>query len=156
MRGGIRSDVTVARLADERFLIGGNGPRDVAWLRRHLPPEGDVTVTDVTESTCCAALWGPAACEILTPIADLDVPYMGTGETEVGGVPVIATRISYVGELGWELVAEVERGPVPRRDRGGARGARLPPVGEGLPSVGDGHDARARIPGSRSRMDGAA
>ena len=110
VRGGIRSDVTVARLAEDRFLIGGNGPRDVAWLRRHLPPDGGVAVTDVTEATCCAALWGPAARAIASSIAELDGPYLSVREVEVAGLPVTASRISYAGELGWEFVAASERG----------------------------------------------
>ena len=110
VRGGIRSDVTVARVADDRFLIGGNGPRDVAWLRRHLPPEGDVAVADVTEATCCAALWGPAARAIASSLAALDGPYLSVRETQVGGIPVTASRISYAGELGWEFVAEAQHG----------------------------------------------
>ena len=110
VRGGIRSDVTVARLAEDRFLIGGNGPRDVAWLRRHRPPDGSVSVTDVTEVTCCAALWGPAAREIAAEVAELDGPYLSVRETQVAAVPVIASRISYAGELGWELVTQAARG----------------------------------------------
>lgn len=110
VRGGIRSDVTVARIEPERFLIGANGPRDLAWLRRHLPPDGSVTVSDRTEITCCVALWGPAAREILRPLADVDQPYLSVRSVAVGGVPTTATRISYAGELGWELVTDVDRG----------------------------------------------
>ncbi len=110
VRGEIRSDVTVARLAENRFLIGGNGPRDVAWLRRHLPPDGGVSVADVTETTCCLALWGPAARTIASAVADLDGPYLSVRQTEVAGIPVIASRISYAGEPGWEFVAEAGPG----------------------------------------------
>ena len=110
VRGGIRSDVTVARLAEDRFLIGGNGPRDVAWLRRHLPPDGDVWVTDVTEPTCCAALWGPAARSIASSIDGLDGPYLSVREVDVAGMPVTASRISYAGELGWEFVTSADLG----------------------------------------------
>lgn len=110
VRGGIRSDVTVARLAKDRFLIGGNGPRDVAWLRRHLPPDGGVAVTDMTETSCCVALWGPAAGDVARPLGELDGPYLSARETRIGGIPVIASRISYAGELGWEFVTETDRG----------------------------------------------
>ncbi len=169
VRGGIRSDVTVARLAEERFLIGGNGPRDLAWLRRHLPPDGSVAVSDLTETTCCAALWGPAARAIVEPIAegDLAFGYLQARELRVGAVPVTATRISYAGESGWELVAatrarpgvvgrDLGRGQEPRDDRGGARRARLPQAGEGIPGVGCGHDARARSGGDGSGLHRAA
>ena len=112
VRGGIRSDVTVARLGAERFLIGGNGPRDLAWLRRHVPPDGSVAVSDLTETTCCAALWGPMARAIVEAIVegDLTFGYLEARELQVGAVPVTATRISYAGESGWELVTGTEHG----------------------------------------------
>ena len=112
VRGGIRSDVTVARVAEERFAIGANGPRDVAWLRRHLPPDGSVTVRGVSEETACLALWGPDAPGILASVAegDLSFPYLGVGRVDVAGIPVTATRISYAGEAGWELTTAFEHG----------------------------------------------
>ena len=70
--GGIVSDVTVARLEEDRFVLGGNGPRDLAWLRAHAP--ADVTVSGVTDQRASAALWGPAARDILSAIADADLP----------------------------------------------------------------------------------
>ena len=111
-RGGIRSDVTVARLAEDRFVIGANGPRDLAWLRRHLPPDGTVTVSDITEATCCVGLWGPAARQILEPIADGDLsfPYLQVKQISVQGISLTATRVSYAGEFGWELVAAADDG----------------------------------------------
>jgi dimethylglycine oxidase len=111
-RGGIRSDVTVARLAPDRFLLGANGPRDLAWLHRHVPPDSAVELTDLTERTCCAAIWGPAAPGIVEPIAegDLGFPYLQVRELRVGGVDLTASRISYVGEAGWELVADAADG----------------------------------------------
>jgi glycine cleavage system aminomethyltransferase T len=110
LRGGIRSDVTVARLAPDRFMIGGNGPRDVAWLRRHLPPDADVAVVDVTEATCCAALRGPASRRIVSAIAAVEGPYLSAHETQVAGIPAVVSRISYAGELGWEFVVPAARG----------------------------------------------
>ncbi|HEY6567499.1 MAG TPA: FAD-dependent oxidoreductase, partial [Actinomycetota bacterium] len=95
-RGGIRSDVTVARVAEDRFVIGANGPRDLAWLRRHLPPDATVTVSDITEATCCVGLWGPAARQILEPIADGDLsfPYLHVQQISVQGISLTATRVS--------------------------------------------------------------
>lgn len=112
VRGGIRSDVTVARVAEDRFRIGANGPCDLAWLRRHLPPDAQLTVTDITEETCCAALWGPGAAAIAAPLsaALTEIPYLGVADVVLGDVPVTATRISYAGEHGWELVAPATRG----------------------------------------------
>jgi glycine cleavage system aminomethyltransferase T len=114
-RGGIRSDITVARMAEDRFVIGANGPRDVAWLRRHAPTDGSVAVVLVTSLRACAAVWGPLAREILQPIADADLssevfPYLSCREMIVGSVPVDAVRISYAGELGWELTATAANG----------------------------------------------
>lgn len=104
VRGGIRSDVTVARHDQDRYVVGANGPRDVAWLRA-AAAGFDVTVRPVTDETCCIGVWGPRARDVLAPLtADaLDAPYLSVRPLTVGGVAVTATRISYAGELGWEL-----------------------------------------------------
>jgi glycine cleavage system aminomethyltransferase T/glycine/D-amino acid oxidase-like deaminating enzyme len=114
-RGGIVSDVTVARLADDRFQLGLNGPRDVVWLQRHAPSDGSVVVRDVTGGTCCIGLWGPLARDVAQPLSHDDLSNEGFGffrarEIFVGEVPVTALRLSYVGELGWELYASAEYG----------------------------------------------
>jgi glycine cleavage system aminomethyltransferase T/glycine/D-amino acid oxidase-like deaminating enzyme len=113
--GGIRSDVTVARLADDRFQLGANGHLDLDWLRRHRPPDGSVSVRDVTAGTCCLGLWGPLAREVLAPLTDADLSnralrYFRGVQTYVGTVPVTALRLSYVGELGWELYTDADMG----------------------------------------------
>lgn len=109
-RGGIRSDITVARLGEDHFLIGANGPRDVARLRRHAPD--GVSVSEVTDQTCCLGLWGPASREILAAVCgdDLSFPYLSVREISVGAISVTATRISYAGELGWELATTARDG----------------------------------------------
>jgi dimethylglycine oxidase len=114
-RGGIVSDVTVARLADDRFQLGLNGPRDLVWLQRNAPSDGSVVVRDVTGGTCCIGLWGPLAREVAQPLSRDDLSHAGFGffrarEIFVGEVPVTALRLSYVGELGWELYASAEYG----------------------------------------------
>jgi len=111
--GGIVSDVTVARFEDDRYVLGGNGPRDLAWLHAHAP--ADVTVSAITDRRACAALWGPAARDILSPIADIDLsnqafPYLTCRRLSVAGLDVDAVRISYAGELGWELTAAAADG----------------------------------------------
>jgi glycine cleavage system aminomethyltransferase T len=117
--GGIRSDVTAARLGDGEFQVGINGPLDVDWLRRHLPPDGpmdgSVQVRDITGGTCCIGLWGPAARDLLQPLTDLDLSskqfgYFRARRGYVGDVPVTALRLSYVGELGWELYTSADAG----------------------------------------------
>ena len=107
-RGGIESDLSVMRRADDRFLLVTGtafGTHDRAWLAAHAPREG-VDIVDVTSAYACLCLWGPKAREVL----DLDFPYMQAREISVGDVPVIASRVTYVGELGWELYCPAEYG----------------------------------------------
>jgi 4-methylaminobutanoate oxidase (formaldehyde-forming) len=113
--GGIECDFTVTRLAEDRFrIVTGTafGQHDLAWIRQHAPVDGTVTVSDVTSSYACLGLWGPNARTILsaTTTGDLSFPYMRAGEATVGSVPCLALRVTYVGELGWELYCETELG----------------------------------------------
>ena len=118
-RGGIKCDLTVTRLEPDRFLVvtgGATRPLDLAWMRRHLPGDGSATITDVSSSICCIGLWGPRAREVLRQVTTANVSneafrYMTAQRIMVEEVPVLAARISYVGELGWELYAETEYGP---------------------------------------------
>lgn len=112
---GIRSDVTVARLASDRFQVGLNGARDVDYLERALPTDGSVQVRDITGMTCCIGLWGPRARDVVAPLAADDFSAAGFGffrcrETFIREVPVTALRLSYVGELGWELYTTADFG----------------------------------------------
>jgi 4-methylaminobutanoate oxidase (formaldehyde-forming) len=114
-RGGVECDFTVTRLAEERFrIVTGTafGQHDVAWIRSHAPDDGSVSVEDVTSKYACLGLWGPRAREILQPLTTtpLDFPYMRARELAVGPVPCIALRVTYVGELGWELYCPTEFG----------------------------------------------
>jgi len=114
-RGGIRSDLTIARLADERFQIGANGPLDLDLLSRAALDAGDVHVRDITSGTCCIGLWGTKARDILASVTDADVSneafgYFRVKKLWVGTVPVTALRLSYVGELGWELYTTADMG----------------------------------------------
>ena len=111
--GGIRADITVARLSETEFQVGCNGPRDIAWLRRHA--DETTAVRDITGGTCCIGLWGPKARDVLAPLADEDVSheafrFFRAKRLHVGEVPVTALRLSYVGELGWELYTSAEFG----------------------------------------------
>jgi glycine cleavage system aminomethyltransferase T/glycine/D-amino acid oxidase-like deaminating enzyme len=117
-RGGIECDLTVARLADDRFsIVTGTafGNHDQEWIRRHLPADGSVQVHDVTSAWACFGIWGPRSREVLaqlTPqsLSNEDFQYMSLRETTVGDVPVRALRVTYVGELGWELYCPTEYG----------------------------------------------
>jgi 4-methylaminobutanoate oxidase (formaldehyde-forming) len=114
-RGGIECDFTVTRLADDAFqIVTGTafGNHDASWIRRHLPYDDSVSVSDVTSRWSCFALWGPRAAEILAPLTPdgLDFGYMRMREIAVGDVPVRALRVTFVGELGWELYCPSEYG----------------------------------------------
>ena len=117
-RGGIECDFTVARLGEERFsIVTGTafGNHDREWIRRHLPADGSVQVQDVTSAWACFGLWGPRARDVLAPLtpqslSNEDFPYMSLREITVGDVPVRALRVTYVGELGWELYCPTEYG----------------------------------------------
>ncbi len=117
-QGGIECDFTVTRLADDRFrIVTGTafGQHDIAWIRQHAPDSGSVHVTDVTSAYACYGLWGPKARAILQPLTVTDLshqafPYMHARELSVGAVPCLALRVTYVGELGWELYCPAEYG----------------------------------------------
>ncbi len=117
-RGGIECDLTVTRLTPDRFqLITGTafGGHDLAWIRQHLPANGSVYAQDITSSCCCFGLFGPRARDVLQKVTDEDVsndafPYLTARNIAVGEVPVLALRVTYVGELGWEFYAPMEYG----------------------------------------------
>lgn len=112
-RGGVECDLTVTRLgSDQFFIVTGSafGVHDLAWIRRHLPPDGAITLRDVTAEMACIGLWGPRAREILEQVSGDDVsseafPYMTCRTLAAAGTRVRALRVTYVGELGWELYA---------------------------------------------------
>ncbi len=117
-RGGIESDFTVTRWADDRFLIVTGtafGNHDLGWIRQHVPEDGSVQLRDITAARACLGLWGPLAREILAPLtrddlSDAAFPYLTAREITIGSVPVLALRVTYVGELGWELYPPSEYG----------------------------------------------
>ncbi len=117
-RGGIECDFTVTRLtADRFFIVTGTafGNHDLGWIRRHQPTDGSVTVSDVTSALVCLGLWGPRARDILQPITAADLsnrgfPYLTARAMEVDDVPCRVLRVTYVGELGWELYCPTEYG----------------------------------------------
>jgi glycine cleavage system T protein len=117
-RGGIEADLTVARLATDRFLVltgGAVGMHDLAWIRRHAPEDGSVVIEDVSSRLCAVGLWGPQARRILAALTESDVghdafPYYSWKELVIGYVPALALRLSYVGELGFEIYTATEFG----------------------------------------------
>jgi glycine cleavage system aminomethyltransferase T/glycine/D-amino acid oxidase-like deaminating enzyme len=123
-RGGFRGDLTIMRLGPQRFRVvtgGATGMADLKWFADHLPDGagggggGGATVTDLTSAWTTLGLWGPRARDVLASVTSDDVTRDGFAfgtcrEIELGGVTVLASRISYVGELGWELYAPIEEG----------------------------------------------
>jgi glycine cleavage system aminomethyltransferase T/glycine/D-amino acid oxidase-like deaminating enzyme len=114
-RGGIECDFTVTRVEEELFsIVTGTAfcNHDLSWIRRHAPEDGSVRCSDVTARWACFAVWGPRARDILSPLTDdrLDFGYMRMRELAVGDVPVRALRVTFVGELGWELYCPTEYG----------------------------------------------
>ena len=117
-RGGIQADLTVTRTGPDAFLLVTGtafGNHDAAWLRAHLPDDGSVALRDITGGRVCFGLWGPRARDILAPLTRADLgddafPFLTARELTVGHVPALALRVTYVGELGWELYAPSEYG----------------------------------------------
>jgi 4-methylaminobutanoate oxidase (formaldehyde-forming) len=116
--GGVEADLTITRLADDHFrVVTGSSfiGNDLAWLQMHVEP-GDppVAIRDITAEWACLALWGPRARDILEKVTGDDVsneahPYLHAAFIDVNGAQVLAQRVSYVGELGWELYVAPER-----------------------------------------------
>jgi glycine cleavage system aminomethyltransferase T/glycine/D-amino acid oxidase-like deaminating enzyme len=116
--GGFKADLTVLRKGKDHYQIvtgGGNGNVDKKWFTDHLPTDGSVTLHDVTSAICTVGLWGPKAREVLEKVANIDVsneafPYGAVKTFMINQIEVTAFRISYVGELGWEIYTKMEQG----------------------------------------------
>ncbi len=154
--GGVRSDITVTRLAEDRYQLGCNGPQDIAYLRAAREPGTRVDVRDITPGSCAVGVWGPRARELVASVSPDDLsnaafPYLAAREITIADVPVLAQRISYVGELGWEIYTEAalgrrlwdvlwEAGRPLGLIAGRSGRVRRPADGEGLSGVGHRHD----------------
>ena len=139
-RGGFRSDLTVMRLAHDRFRVvtgGAHGMADLKWFGDHARGHA-AAVVDLTSAYTTIGLWGPRARDILGELTVADIshegfPFARCREVTVGTLDVLASRISYVGELGWELYVPMEQGAALWRmlhEAGGRHGA--VPVGIGV------------------------
>jgi 4-methylaminobutanoate oxidase (formaldehyde-forming) len=115
-RGAYEADLTVTRTGADSFLLVSSSAttvRDLDWISRHLPPGVDVVVTDRTDALAVIGVMGPRSRDLLGRVSEADwsdsaFPFATSREVAVGGVPVRATRMTYVGEVGWELVVPVE------------------------------------------------
>ncbi|MBK1698125.1 GcvT family protein [Rhodovibrio salinarum] len=119
-RGGIECDLTVTRLAEDRFYIvtgTGAATRDFDWIRRHIPKGLNAHLVDVTSAYATLSLMGPCARDVLQAVSEADVsnaafPFATCQEIPIAGAPVRALRVTYVGELGWELHMPSETAPI--------------------------------------------
>lgn len=115
--GGVRADLTVARWRDCYWVINGGAilPRELWWLMHHAPQDGSVNIRDLSSSLTTFGLWGPKAREILQSISPNDLSndnfkFYRCQDITVADIPVKALRLSYAGELGWELYTKTEYG----------------------------------------------
>jgi glycine cleavage system aminomethyltransferase T/glycine/D-amino acid oxidase-like deaminating enzyme len=116
--GGILADLTVMRLAHDTFRVvtgGGLGMRDKKIFADALPADGSVQLHDVTNQWTTIGLWGPRSRDVLAAVTDADVshagfPFLTSRTADINGVRTLASRISYVGELGWEIYIPIEQG----------------------------------------------
>jgi glycine/D-amino acid oxidase-like deaminating enzyme len=112
-RGGIESDVTVTQINDNAFrMISGTAlhSHDMAWLTDHLPTDNSVTLKDVTASLTCFGVWGPSARIMLSSLTEADLststmPFLSMRAAHIGKIPVQLVRVTFVGELGYEIYA---------------------------------------------------
>ena len=118
-RGGIESDLTITRLADDHFRATTGSAfvsRDLGWIQMHLPENNSVEVKDVTTDYACIGMWGPHARKVLEQATRDDVsnealPYMTAKRLEIERLEILAQRVTYVGELGWEMYMQPEDAP---------------------------------------------
>jgi 4-methylaminobutanoate oxidase (formaldehyde-forming) len=115
-RGGIEADITVTRLAPDKFFIvspGATGPRDFDRIQRHIDEDTHAVLTDVTSGYTMLAVMGPKARDLLAELTDADLsneafPFAAAQEIDVADARPLAVRMSFVGELGWELYIPTE------------------------------------------------
>jgi glycine cleavage system aminomethyltransferase T/glycine/D-amino acid oxidase-like deaminating enzyme len=116
--GGFRADLTILRLGANHFRIvtgAFDGGRDSYWFKKHLPRDGSVIFTDMSSSLCTIGVWGPKARDLVSSVTLSDLsneafPYGSVREVLIDGVPCTMFRVSYVGELGWEIYTKMEHG----------------------------------------------
>lgn len=123
-RGGIEADLTVTRQSEDQYLVisgAATTHKDLHWLRRHIGPDEFCTVTDVTSQYAVFGVMGPNSRAMLEPLLRIDLsneafPFGRSVPAELGYAPIRVTRVSFVGELGWELCVPAEMA-MPTLDR---------------------------------------
>ena len=112
-RGRIVTEMSLIRLAADKMLLitaAAAEWHDLEWLQKHLPDGSDIVIENRTEDYDCQILTGPKTREILAGLrdADLNLPWLSWQRTEIAGRPVLLLRVSYAGELGWEVHTAVD------------------------------------------------
>ena len=115
-RGGIEADLTITRLAEDAYLIvtaGASETRDYDWLSRHIPTDGQVVLTNMTSAYAMLGIMGPGSRDLVSTLTDADLsneafPYATAQQIDFAYARLLALRMSYVGELGWELYIPTE------------------------------------------------
>lgn len=116
--GGIKTDLTVTKVDRDTYWVltgGGSGPLDLAWIQQHAPSDGSVHVRDISPAYTSLGLWGPKARRVLQPLVEKDLsneafPYFTAQRLTIESTPALAFRLSYAGELGWEIYTPTEYG----------------------------------------------
>ncbi len=116
--GGFRADLTIMRLGDQHYRVvtgGFDGARDKYWFKKWMPKDGTVHLDDRTSAICTVGVWGPRARDLVSRVTEDDIgheafPYGTVRPVTIGAIPVHMFRISYVGELGWEIYTDMEHG----------------------------------------------
>ncbi len=116
--GGFRADLTILRLGQDHFRVvtgAFDGGRDKYWFKRHMPTDGSVTFTDMSTALCTVGVWGPKARDLVSGLTDADMsnegfPYGSVRDVLIDGIPCTMFRVSYVGDLGWEIYTKMEHG----------------------------------------------
>jgi glycine cleavage system aminomethyltransferase T/glycine/D-amino acid oxidase-like deaminating enzyme len=116
--GGFRADLTILRLGQNHFRVvtgAFDGGRDKYWFTRHMPTDGSVTFTDMSTALCTVGVWGPKARDLVSGLTDADMsnegfPYGSVKDVLIDGIPCTLFRVSYVGDLGWEIYTKMEHG----------------------------------------------
>ena len=116
--GGFRADLTILRLGQDHFRVvtgAFDGGRDKYWFKRHMPTDGSVTFTDMSTALCTIGVWGPKARDLVSGLTDTDMsnegfPYGSVRDVLIDGIPCTMFRVSYVGDLGWEIYTKMEHG----------------------------------------------
>ena len=172
-RGGIVADLTVNRISEDTYMIvtsAASANRDYAWIKRHIADDARATLTDVSSSYVVLSVMGPRSRELLSRLTGTDLsneafPFMTSQEIYLGYAPVRASRITYVGELGWELYVPTEfagnvyESIVQAEERFWAYARRIPRVGiaaarKSIPELGPRHLQRGHAPRGRSQVCG--